>query len=173
MKILLVNEEGCFAPGIIALAKALSVSHRVVIVGPLSPLCGTGHTFTNGNAPIQVRQYFTQLSKVKIFAVSGTPCDCVTLALDKLLKSKPDLIISGIDGNKTRPLIERPLQMHWWVIGMSITDKVYTPDKLILETEIVPTDAAMKKGIIGAVKANAKHGVSCRETPEGTLVIKW
>ena len=102
MKILLVNEEGCFAPGIIALAKALSAQHRVVVVGPLSPLCGAGHTFTNGNAPIRVRQYFTQLAKVKIFAVSGTPCDCVTLALDKLLKSKPDMIISGIDSNNNR-----------------------------------------------------------------------
>ena len=102
MKILLVNEEGCFAPGIVALAKALSANHRVVIVGPISPLCGTGHTLTNGSSPIRVRQYFTQLSKVKIFAVSGTPCDCVTLALDKLLKSKPDLIISGIDSANHR-----------------------------------------------------------------------
>jgi len=102
MKILLVNEEGCFAPGIIALAKALSLRHRVVIVGPINPLSCAGHTFTNGNAPIRVRQYFTQLSKVKIFAVTGTPCDCVTLALDKLLRSKPDLIISGIDSSNNR-----------------------------------------------------------------------
>jgi len=102
MNILLTNEEGCFAPGIIALAKTLSTQHRVVIAAPISPLSGAGHTLTNGNAPIRVRQYFTQLSKVKIFAVTGTPCDCVTLALDKLLKSKPDLIISGIDGANNR-----------------------------------------------------------------------
>lgn len=102
MNILLVNEEGCFAPGIIELAKVLSTHHRVVIVGPINTLSGTSHTFTNGNAPIRVRQYFTRLSKVKIFAVSGTPCDCVTLAIDKLLKSKPDLIISGIDSSNNR-----------------------------------------------------------------------
>lgn len=102
LKILLTNEEGCFAPGIIALAKVLSIHHRVVIAAPISPLSGVGHTMTNGNAPIRVRQYFTQLSKVKIFAVSGTPCDCVTLAFDKLLKSKPDLIISGIDSANNR-----------------------------------------------------------------------
>ena len=102
MNILLVNEEGCFAPGIIELAKALSTYHRVVIVGPINPMSGAGHTLTNGNAPIRVRQYFTKLSKVKIFAVSGTPCDCVTLALDKLLKSKPNLIISGIDSANNR-----------------------------------------------------------------------
>ena len=102
MNILLVNEEGCFSAGIVELAKVLSVHHRVVIVGPINPLSGTGHTLTNGNAPIRVRQYFTKLSKVKIFAVGGTPCDCVTLALDKLLKSKPDLIISGIDSVNNR-----------------------------------------------------------------------
>ena len=105
MNVLLVNEEGCFAPGIIELAKALSSgprSHRVVIIGPINPLSGVGHTLTNGNAPIRVRQYFTQLSKVKIYAVSGTPCDCVLLGIDKLLKSKPDLIISGIDSANNR-----------------------------------------------------------------------
>jgi len=104
LNVLLVNEEGCFAPGIIALAKVLSATygHRVVIVGPLNSLSGVGHTLTNGNAPIRVRQYFTKLSKVKIFAVSGTPCDCVTLALDKLLQSRPDVIISGIDSANNR-----------------------------------------------------------------------
>jgi len=102
LKILLVNEEGCFAPGIIALAKVLSAHHRVAIVSPITTMSGAGHTLTNGNAPIRVRQYFTQLSKVKIYAVSGTPCDCVILALDKLLKSKPDVIISGIDSVNNR-----------------------------------------------------------------------
>ena len=102
LKILLVNEEGCFAPGIIALAKVLSTNHRVVIAAPINPLSGVGHTLTNGNAPIRARQYFTQLSKVKIFAVTGTPCDCVTLACDKLLKSKPDIIITGIDSVNNR-----------------------------------------------------------------------
>jgi len=102
MNILLTNEEGCFAPGVIELAKVLSAHHRVVIVGPITTMSGVGHTFTNCNAPIRVRQYFTRLSKVKIFAVTGTPCDCVTLALDKLLKAKPDLIISGIDSCNNR-----------------------------------------------------------------------
>lgn len=96
MKILLVNEKGCFDPGIIALAKALSGNHRVCIVAPLNPLEGTGHRFTTSAQPLRVKQYFV-LKRVKIYSVNGTPCDCVTLALDKILKSKPDLIVSGID----------------------------------------------------------------------------
>jgi 5'-nucleotidase len=101
LRIMLVNEEGCFHPGIISLAKVLSVKHRVNIVAPLSPLSGVGHSFTTAQAPLRVRQYYV-LDRVKIFSVSGTPCDCVTLGLDKILKSRPDLIISGIDSTNNR-----------------------------------------------------------------------
>ena len=103
MKILLVNEAGCFAPGIIALAKALSAGarHRVCIVAPLSPHQGIGHRFTTSSKPLRAQPYFI-LNKVKIFSVDGTPCDCVTLALDKILKSKPDLIVCGIGDNNNR-----------------------------------------------------------------------
>ncbi|MDR0975698.1 MAG: 5'/3'-nucleotidase SurE [Christensenellaceae bacterium] len=96
MKILLVNEAGCFTPSITALAKELSRSHRVVIVAPLDPLRGAGHALTTNYKPLRAKQWFV-MRDIKIWSVSGTPCDCVSLALDKLLKSKPDLIISGID----------------------------------------------------------------------------
>jgi 5'-nucleotidase len=95
MNILLTNELGCFSPGIIALAKALSARHRVVIVAPLAPQPNCGHTLTSSRNPLRIKQYFP-LSKVKIFSVNGTPCDCVTLAIDKILIKKPDLIITGI-----------------------------------------------------------------------------
>jgi 5'-nucleotidase len=101
MKILLVNEAGCFDPGIIALAKALSTRHRVCIVAPLTPYAGIGHRFTTSDFPLRVRQYFV-LNRVKLFSVNGTPCDCVTLALDKILKSKPDLIVAGISPYNNR-----------------------------------------------------------------------
>jgi len=101
MNILLVNEAGCFHPGIIALAKALSARHRVAIVAPLHPQTGVGHKFTKSSAPLRARQYFA-LNKVKIFSVNGTPCDCVTLALDRLLKSKPHLIVTGICDRNNR-----------------------------------------------------------------------
>jgi 5'-nucleotidase len=100
MNILLTNESGCFRPGIIALAKTLCKNHRVVIVAPLNPQINCGHAFTH-DIPLRVQQFF-ELNKVKIFSVSGTPCDCVTLALDKILHSKPDLIISGIRDRQSR-----------------------------------------------------------------------
>jgi len=100
LRILLVNEKGCFDPGIIALAKVLSARHRVVIVAPLSPMAGVSHSLTT-DRPVRATQ-FNALNRVKIFGVNGTPCDCVGLAQDKLLKAKPDLIISGIDHHHNR-----------------------------------------------------------------------
>ena len=96
MKILLTNEAGCFHPGIIALAKELSKEHRVCIVAPLTQQVGSGHSLTVDQRPLHAQQWFV-LDRVKIWSVDGTPCDCVALALDKLLLDKPDLIISGID----------------------------------------------------------------------------
>jgi len=101
LKILLVNEAGCFNPGIVALAKVLSSRHRVVIVGPLKEQYGVGHRLTTSSHPLRAEQFYI-LNKVKVFGVNGTPCDCVLLALDKLLKSKPDLIITGIDPRNNR-----------------------------------------------------------------------
>jgi len=90
-----VNEKGCFDPGIVALAKVLSAKHRVAIVAPVFAREGIGHALTV-SSPLRSRQYFV-LNKVKLHGVTGTPCDAVGLALDKILKTAPDLIISGID----------------------------------------------------------------------------
>ena len=100
LKILLVNETGCFDKGIIALAKILGPHHRVNIVAPLRVKERVSGSITTSR-PLKTDQYFA-LNKAKIFSVDGSPCDCVGLALDKLLKSKPDLIISGIDHHHNR-----------------------------------------------------------------------
>lgn len=100
LKILLTNESGCFDPGIIALAKSLSSIHRVCVVAPMRSGAGNGHKLTI-EKPLRPEQFFI-LNKVKIFGVSNaTPCDCVGLALDKLLRAKPDLIIS-LDSKNNR-----------------------------------------------------------------------
>lgn len=101
MKILLTNEAGCFTAGIVALAKELNKQHRVVIVAPLTSQDNVGHTITTSERPLRVQKWDV-LNTIKIWSVDGTPCDCITLAMDKLLKSKPDLIISGIDSTYSR-----------------------------------------------------------------------
>jgi len=101
MKILLTNEAGCFHPGIVSLAKELSKHHRVCIVAPLNKQVGAGHSLTVDQRPLHAHQWFV-LDNVKMWSVDGTPCDCIALALDKLLLDKPDLIISGIDSVNNR-----------------------------------------------------------------------
>lgn len=101
LRILIVNESGCFDPGLIALAKTLGNTHRVCVVAPLRSLGGRGHMLTI-DKPLRPEQFFL-LNKVKLFGVGNAmPCDCVGLALDKLLKAKPDLIIAGIDAKNNR-----------------------------------------------------------------------
>jgi len=101
LKILLVNERGCFDPGIIAMAKVLSAKHRVVIVGPLQEQEGKGHRINTSQYPLRAERFYA-LNKVKMFGVNGTPVDCVLLGLEKLLQSKPDLVISGINPRNCR-----------------------------------------------------------------------
>jgi len=101
LKILLVNERGCFDKGIITLAKVLSLGHRVTVVAPLRKQERVAGSITASN-PLRTDRY-RALNRAAIFSVDGTPCDCIELALDgKLLSGRPDVIISGIDPHHNR-----------------------------------------------------------------------
>ena len=94
MKILVINDDGYKAPGIIALAKALKQLGEVTIVAPQSQKTGTSHS-------INIHQDLTVLKTdtdgILTYAVDSTPRDCAVLAIDKLLKEKPDVLVSGIN----------------------------------------------------------------------------
>jgi 5'-nucleotidase len=93
--ILITNDDGITAPGIKALVEAVRGLGRVVVVAPDSPQSGMGHAITIGQ-PLR-------LDKVDVFEgieswqCSGTPADCVKLARDKILHTKPDICLSGIN----------------------------------------------------------------------------
>ena len=93
--ILVVNDDGITAPGIRALVDAMRPLGEVVVVAPDSPQSGMGHAITI-NKPLR-------LSKVEVFDgirsyhCSGTPVDCVKIAVDKVLHRCPDLCVSGIN----------------------------------------------------------------------------
>ena len=93
--ILVVNDDGITAPGIKALVNAVKDLGEVVIVAPDSPQSAMGHAITI-NKPLRLKQvnYF---GDIKAFHCSGTPVDCVKLAVDKVLHRKPDLCVSGIN----------------------------------------------------------------------------
>lgn len=92
MKILLTNDDGIDAPGLAALADAVSESlgPEVIIAAPAEPHSGCGHRVTTGR-PIMVEGV-----AAGVFRVHGTPADCVRIALARLA---PDvtLVLSGIN----------------------------------------------------------------------------
>lgn len=95
MKILLTNDDGIQAVGIRALYKALcGAGHEVRVVAPITEQSAVGHAVTLAS-PLRVKEFkengFTGLG------VSGTPADCVKLALSTLLDGAPDLVMSGIN----------------------------------------------------------------------------
>lgn len=93
--ILVTNDDGIFAPGIQALAKIASKFGDIVVVAPDKPQSGMGHAITiNATLRIQKTNFHNALQE---FACSGTPVDCVKMAVNHILKKRPDLVISGIN----------------------------------------------------------------------------
>lgn len=93
--ILISNDDGILAPGILNLAEVAGELGKVSIVAPDSAQSGMGHAITIGR-PLRV--YEEDLpGGLHGYAISGTPADCVKLATGVLLDTPPDLIISGIN----------------------------------------------------------------------------
>ena len=91
-RILVTNDDGIHAPGIRALAKAMASLGEVWVVAPEKTQNAVGRAMTL-HKPLRLRQI-----RARWFAVNGTPADCVTLAVCKLLEADlPTLVVSGIN----------------------------------------------------------------------------
>jgi len=93
--ILLTNDDGFDAPGLLALASALPSSADVVIIAPDRNWSASGHSRTLF-APIHTREV-TLANGAPAISTSGSPADCVALGLLGLAPRHPDLVISGIN----------------------------------------------------------------------------
>lgn len=98
MKILISNDDGIVALGIRVLANTMAKEgHEVTVVAPDVERSATGHGITM-HQPIRAEKMEGIFEpQVKAYACSGTPSDCVKLALDALLEDKPDFVLSGIN----------------------------------------------------------------------------
>ena len=94
-KILITNDDGITAPGIRNLVAFMNEIGDVTVVAPDSPQSGKGHAITI-NSTLTFEEIQLE-GPQKDYALSGTPVDCVKFALDKILTSKPDLVVSGIN----------------------------------------------------------------------------
>ena len=95
--ILVTNDDGINAPGIRFLIDIVNDFGDVVVVAPDSPQSGMGHAITINNTlycePIIINKNEPQSE----YSCSGTPADCVKIAVNEILKRKPDLCVSGIN----------------------------------------------------------------------------
>jgi 5'-nucleotidase len=98
MKLLVSNDDGIFALGIRTLANSLAeAGHQVTVVCPDRERSATGHGLTL-HKPIRAEQVEAVFHpSIAAWACSGTPSDCVKLALGALLSEPPDMVLSGIN----------------------------------------------------------------------------
>jgi len=104
MRILLTNDDGIMAPGILALRRALTTLGDVTVVAPTTPQSAVGHGITL-TAPVRVIRVDLgdaaagggEAGRATGYGVEGRPADCVKLALLELMKERPDLVVSGVN----------------------------------------------------------------------------
>src|SRR6187399_1294266 len=90
-RILVTNDDGVHSPGIRLLAETLAPFGDVTVVAPIQEASAIGHALTL-RRPLRI-----DTIGPKVFAIDGTPTDCVNIAVTHILKGKPDLIVSGIN----------------------------------------------------------------------------
>lgn len=94
--ILVTNDDGITAPGVRALIEVMNELGDVVVVAPDSPQSGMGHAITV-NSTLYVEKVILDKGKQEEYSCSGTPADCVKLAIKQILGRRPDLCVSGIN----------------------------------------------------------------------------
>ncbi|GAA0726280.1 5'/3'-nucleotidase SurE [Clostridium malenominatum] len=94
MRLLLANDDGIDSIALQILARELQKEHEVLVVAPSSQRSAASHSITIHNSLI-VKEVTLPGIVSKAYSVDGTPADCVRIALDKLISSPVDMVISG------------------------------------------------------------------------------
>ncbi|MEK6153395.1 5'/3'-nucleotidase SurE [Flavobacteriaceae bacterium 3-367] len=159
--ILVTNDDGISAPGLRALVRLMNEIGDVVVVAPDSPQSGMGHAITLDNM-LYSKKVRTDQPNTEEYSCSGTPADCVKLALQELLDRKPDICISGINHGSNSSInviysgtmsaaIEAGIE-GIPAIGFSLCDYSWSAD-------FGPGSAAIKKIVMEALENGIPRGV--------------
>ena len=97
MHILVTNDDGVTAPGLLVLAQELRKSHEVTILAPDRNWSASGHVKTM-HRPLRVKEVLLE-DGISALASDGAPSDCVALAMLGLIPESIDLVVSGINPN--------------------------------------------------------------------------
>jgi 5'-nucleotidase len=169
--ILITNDDDITSPGIKALVDAVKHLGRVVVVAPDKPQSGMGHAITIGS-PLRMRK-MDMFEDVENWTTSGTPVDCVKLAVDKVLHRKPDICLSGINHGANHSInvlysgtmsaaMEAAIE-NIPSIGFSMMDYSYDADL----TDAKKIITKLVEGIIG--KKQEKHFLLNVNIPSGKI----
>lgn len=161
--ILVTNDDGITAPGLRNLIRYLKDFGDIVVVAPDSPQSGKGHAITVDDT-LFLNRRTVESEALEEYSCSGTPADCVKLALRELLDRKPDLCVSGINHGSNASInviysgtmsaaIEAGIE-GIPAIGFSLCDYAW-------EADFGPAEAAVKK-IVGE---SLENGI-----PEGVIL---
>ncbi len=93
--ILVVNDDGYFAPGIRTLIEVVKPLGKVIVVAPDKSQSGMGHAVTISH-PLRIHEICKE-ENYQEYSCNGTPVDCVKIGQKVILRQKPDLIVSGIN----------------------------------------------------------------------------
>ena len=91
IRILVTNDDGVRSDGLRALANAMTPLGEVTVVAPLHEASAVGHSLTL-RRPLRLEEFGE-----RVYAVDGSPADCVNIAIETVLRGKPALVVSGIN----------------------------------------------------------------------------
>jgi len=161
--ILISNDDGIQAPGLRALCEAMLPLGKVVIMAPDVERSAMGHAITISD-PLRVFTVDLGLPEVTAYACSGTPADCVKLAILAVLSRPPDLVVSGINhGSNTGVNVIYSGTVSAATEGtiLGIPSFAISVDSLDQTIDLTPA---------GTVASDIAQRVLERGLPEGTLL---
>ncbi len=181
-KILVVNDDGISAPGIRHLIKLMTQLGDVTVVAPEGPQSGMGHAITL-NSTLRCDQVKTYEGPQIEYACSGTPVDCVKLAVNSILEEKPDLVVSGINHGANHSInviysgtmsaaVEGAME-GIPSIGFSLLDYSRDADFSICDEYILQiAEQAIKNGMPKGVCLNVNFPVVKKEDIKGVRICR-
>jgi 5'-nucleotidase len=95
MRLLLTNDDGIDAPGLAALYEGVRGLGEIAVVAPAFERSAVGHAITLSD-PLRVNEH-SWPDGVRAYGVTGTPADCVKIAVGALMPERPDLVLSGVN----------------------------------------------------------------------------
>ena len=93
--ILVTNDDGIEAKGLFALIDAVESLGEIIVVAPAEPQSGMSHAITVKH-PLRIKKH-SIYKGIQLYSVNGTPVDCVKIAMNRIIKKRPGLIVSGVN----------------------------------------------------------------------------